>query len=56
VLEERLQHLGALVERLQDAVHRDTLRHEGRMSELEPKTKPDVLAKALSDDTCRRGL
>jgi hypothetical protein len=55
-LEERVSHLEALVEGLQDAVHRDSVRHEERMSELERKTEPTELAKALSDDTRRRGL
>lgn len=55
-LEERLAHLEALVEGLQDAVHRDSIRHEERMSELERKTDPAAVAKALSEDTRRRGL
>ena len=55
-LEERLAHLEALVEGLQDAVHRDSTRHEERMAALERKTEPEALAKALSDDARRRGL
>jgi hypothetical protein len=55
-LEERLAHLEALVEGLQDAVYRDSVRHEERMSELERKTEPESVAKALSDDARRRGL
>lgn len=55
-LEARLQHLETLVEGLQDAIHRDAIRHEERMDELEHKTRPEVLAKALSDDARRRGL
>jgi predicted nucleic acid-binding Zn-ribbon protein len=55
-LEQRLAHLEALVEGLQDAIHRDSIRHEERLSELEHKTQPDALAKALSDDARRRGL
>jgi hypothetical protein len=55
-LEQRLEHVEALVEGLQDAVHRDSIRHEERMSELERKTQPDALAKALSEDARRRGL
>lgn len=47
---------GSLVEGLQDAVHRDAGRHEERMAELERKTEPEALAKALRDDTRRRGL
>jgi hypothetical protein len=55
-LEERLQHLETLVEGLQDAVHRDSVRHDERMAELEHRTQPEALAKALSDDARRRGL
>jgi hypothetical protein len=55
-LEERLAHIEALVQGLQDAVHRDSVRHEERMSALERKTEPEALAKALSDDRRRRGL
>ena len=55
-LQERVDHLEALVEGLQDAVHRDSVRHEERMDQLERKTEPDALAKALSDDARRRGL
>ena len=55
-LEQRVEHLEALVEGLQDAVHRDAVRHEQRMSELERRTEPEVVAKALSDDARRRGL
>jgi hypothetical protein len=53
---ERLEHLEALVEGLQDAVHRESLRHDERIAELEHKTQPEELAKALSDDARRRGL
>jgi hypothetical protein len=55
-LEARLKHLEALVEGLQDAIHRDSIRHEERMSALERKTEPEALAKALSEDARHRGL
>jgi predicted nucleic acid-binding Zn-ribbon protein len=55
-LRDRVEHLETLVEGLQDAIHRDSLRHEQRMSELEHKTEPEVLAQALSEDARRRGL
>ena len=55
-VEERLDHLEALVQGLQDSVHRNSVRHEERMSELERKTEPEALAQALSDDARRRGL
>jgi hypothetical protein len=55
-LSKRLEHLEALVEGLQDAVHRDSVRHEERMAELERKTEPEALAKSLSNDARRRGI
>lgn len=55
-IEQRLQHLERLVEGLQDAVHRDSIRHEERMASLERKTEPDALAKALSDHARRHGI
>jgi hypothetical protein len=55
-LRKRLEHLEALVEGLQDAVHRDAVRHEERMAELEHRMQPEALAKALSEDARRRGL
>jgi hypothetical protein len=55
-LRERVEHLETLVEGLQDSIHRDSIRHEQRMRELERKTEPDALAKALSEDARRRGL
>jgi hypothetical protein len=55
-LSERVGHLEALVEGLQDSVHRDAVRHEERLAELERTMQPEALAKALSDDARRRGL
>jgi phage shock protein A len=55
-LRERVDHLETLVEGLQDAMHRDSVRHEQRMTELERKTEPEELAKSLSDDARRRGI
>jgi hypothetical protein len=55
-IEERLDHMEALVQGLQDSVHRNTVRQEERISELERKTEPEALAQALSDDARRRGL
>jgi hypothetical protein len=55
-LSERVGHLETLVEGLQDAVHRDSIRHEERLAELERTMQPEALAKALSEDARRRGL
>jgi hypothetical protein len=55
-IEERLTHLEQLVEGLQDSVHREALRHDRRFAELEARTQPAALGKALSKDARDRGL
>jgi hypothetical protein len=55
-LEARVAHLEALVEGLQDSVHRESERQERRMTELEARTEPAALAVALSRDARERGL
>jgi hypothetical protein len=56
VLEARISHLEALVEGLQDSVHRESSRHLKRITELEARVQPAALGKALSDDARARGL
>ena len=55
-LHERLVALESLVEGLQDAFHRETVRHGTLIDELQKKTEPSEIARALSDDARRRGL
>jgi BMFP domain-containing protein YqiC len=55
-LEARVEHLEALVQGLQDSVHRESSRHARRIAELEARTQPDALGRALSDDARARGL
>ena len=55
-LEERVSHLEQLLEGLQDAVHRQALRHDKRVGDLETRTEPGELSKALSKDARERGL
>jgi hypothetical protein len=55
-LEARLTHLEHLVEGLQDSVHREALRTGKRIAELEARTDPVELSKALSKDARDRGL
>lgn len=55
-LEARIEHLEALVQGLQDSVHRESLRQSGRLSELEAQIQPAALGKALSEDARARGL
>lgn len=55
-LETRIAHLEDLVEGLQDSVHREASRSAKRITELEARTQPAALAKALSDDARERGI
>jgi ATP-dependent helicase YprA (DUF1998 family) len=55
-LEARVEHLESLVQGLQDSVHRESSRHAKLIAELEARTQPAVLGKALSDDARERGL
>lgn len=55
-LEARVEHLEALVQGLQDSVHRESSRQSKRIAELEARIQPAALGKALSDDARARGL
>jgi flagellar biosynthesis/type III secretory pathway chaperone len=55
-LEARVAHLERALEGLQDAVHRDSVRHDERIAELQRKTAPHSIAQALSEDARRRGI
>jgi hypothetical protein len=55
-LEGRVADLEGLVEGLQDAVHRDSVRRDEQAARLERKVEPRELARALSDDARERGL
>jgi hypothetical protein len=56
VLEERVDQLEALLEGLQDAVHRESVREGGRIGALEKRTEPSKISRALSRDARERGL
>jgi hypothetical protein len=56
VLEERIDQLEGLVEGLQDAVHRETVRQGARIGELEKKSEPAEISRALSRDARERGI
>jgi hypothetical protein len=56
VLEERIDKLEALLEGLQDAVHRESVREEGRIGALEKRTEPSEISRALNRDARERGL
>ena len=55
-LEGRVADLEGMVEGLQDAVHRDSVRRDEQSARLERKVEPRELARALSDDARERGL
>lgn len=55
-LKARIEHLEALVQGLQDSVHRESSRHDKRIADLEVRVQPAALGKALSDDARARGL
>lgn len=55
-LERRLNHLEALVEALQDAVHRESVHRGEQIQGLEEKTEPGEMTRALSRDARERGI
>lgn len=55
-LETRVEHLEHMVQGLQDSVHRESSRQERRIAELESRTQPGALGKALDADARARGL
>jgi hypothetical protein len=54
-LEARVDGLEELIEGLQDALYRETVRLEERIEALERKTEPVEVARALSADARKRG-
>ena len=55
-LEERIDHLEAELEGLQDAVYRQAVLEAEHVEELHRRTTPEQLARDLSQDARRRGL
>ena len=55
-LEERIDQLEALLEGLQDAVHRESVREGERIDALEKRTEPSEISRALNRDARERGL
>jgi hypothetical protein len=55
-LERRVNHLESLVEGLQDAVHRESVRRGKEIEGLEEKTEPGEMTRALSRDARERGI
>ena len=55
-LEERIDQLEGLLEGLQDAVHRESVREGERIGALEKRTEPSEISRALNRDARERGL
>ena len=55
-LERRVAHLEGLLEGFQDSVHRESLRLDRRIAELDARLEPGALAVELSRDARERGL
>ncbi len=45
-----------MLQGFQDSVHRESLRQNGRITELEARIQPSELNRALSEDARERGL
>lgn len=56
LLERRVAHLEALLEGLQDAVHREAVRRDEETARLERRTTAREMGRALSEDARKRGL
>ena len=56
LLERRVLHLEELLEGLQDAVHRESVRRDDEAARLQRQMAPREMARALSDDARKRGL
>ena len=55
-LEARVTHLEQLLEGLQDAVYRESERHDKLIADLQAQTQPGAMGAALADDARNRGL
>jgi hypothetical protein len=55
-LETRLRHLEAMLEGLQDSVHRESVRQGKKIDELERNSEPAAIRRALGRDAQEHGL
>jgi hypothetical protein len=56
ILEARVERLEAALEGLQDAIHRQAVLNDERLDELDRRTDPHQIARALSQDARKRGV
>jgi len=55
-LEQRVAHLERLLEGLQDAIHRESMRRDDDTAQLQRRTAPHEMARALDEDARKRGI
>jgi hypothetical protein len=55
-LKARIAHLEKQVQGLQDSIHRESMREERQLAELESRIEPGAMAAALSADARERRL
>ena len=55
-LQARLDRVETLIEDLQDALYRQSQRHDAEIEALQRSVQPEELARSLSADARRRGL
>jgi hypothetical protein len=56
LLEQQVAHLEGLVEGLQDAVHRESVRRDHEAAEIHRQMEPGELSRTLSEEARKRGL
>jgi hypothetical protein len=55
-VERRLEHLEAMIEGVQDAMHRESVRQRKKIEHLEKKAEPAEIRRALGQDAREHGL
>jgi uncharacterized coiled-coil protein SlyX len=55
-LERRLRHLESMIEGLQDAVHRESVRQAQEITRLQEQAEPGAMRRALSRDAREHGI
>jgi hypothetical protein len=55
-LERRLEHLEAMIEGLQDSVHRESVRQGKKIDQLQRDADPSAIRRALGRDAQEHGL
>jgi hypothetical protein len=56
VVERRLEHLEAMIEGLQDSVHRQSVRQEKTIDQLQKKAEPSAIRRALGRHDREHGI